>query len=76
MKNTKENDKEVANRMKGMLTQKNIRFNALAEVMDVSPCTVYQKLSGGSALTVTELSRIAAACRLTREDVNYIIFGR
>lgn len=68
-------DKEIAARCKGKLTEKRIKMCSIAREMKMSQNAIYQKMLGNSPLTVAELATIAAICRFTREDVNFIIFG-
>lgn len=71
----KMNDKQIAARCKGKLTEKRIKMCSVAREMKMSQNAIYQKMLGNSPLTVSELATIAAICRFTREDVNFIIFG-
>ena len=73
--NLKTADKEIAARCKGKLTEKRIKMVSVAKALNVSQNTIYQKMMGNSPVTVSELAAIAAVCRFTREDVNFIIFG-
>ena len=75
MKDTSKKDQEIAGRLRAKLTEKRIKLAPLADVIGVAPTTIYQKMSGGSGLTLTEFYLIATACCLTREEVNYILFG-
>lgn len=75
MKNNKIG-KEIALRCRGILSEKRITLRSIAAELGVSEATIYSKMSGGSDLTISELSTIAAKCNLTREDVYFIIFGR
>lgn len=74
MKNS-ELTKSIALRCRGKLSEKRIKLRAVAAVLGVSEATIYSKMSGGSDLTLSELSTIASTCNLTREDVCFILFG-
>lgn len=75
MKDTTKKDQEIASRLRAKLTEKRIRIGSLADVIGVAPTTIYQKLNGNSGISAAELFMIATACCLTRDDINYIIFG-
>lgn len=74
----KNNDtrKAIADRCRGKLSERRITLKSIAAVLNCSEATIYLKMSGGSEITLSELATIAAACRFTREDVNFIIFGQ
>ena len=76
LKEVKEIEKQIAARCRGKLAEKRIRLNSVAEMIGVSEPTIYSKMNGVSNLTVGELSIIAAMCNFTRDDVNFVIFGR
>ena len=76
MKESKRIDEQISARCRGKLTEKRIRMNKIAEVLDISDNTIYKKMSGESAFTVGEIYLIAIACNLTRDEVYFIIFGQ
>ncbi len=73
MKTSKDINKEISARLKGLLAEKRIRQKTIAENLDISEQTVNAKMNGITAFTVGEFAIIAAKHNFSAAEVLNII---
>lgn len=62
-------------KLKGLMAERGVKVNQLAELLGVSRQSASGKISGKSPITLTDARVIASALSMTKEERDLIFFG-
>ena len=62
-------------KLRGMMVEKGISVESLAETLNIDRTTLYRKFNNGEKITIGEAHKIKDALEMTNEEAKAIFFG-